>query len=83
MCCFFIVEVTSPCQYKYNQDFILQFEANFEWEYKNNPLKPALVFILFKNPVRTSKRTPHFTITKINWLTLFKEVIAVYMRNIV
>jgi hypothetical protein len=27
--------------------------------------------MLFKNPVRTSKRTPHFTITKINWLTLF------------
>jgi hypothetical protein len=26
--------------------------------------------MLFKNPVRTSKRTPHFTITKINWLTL-------------
>jgi hypothetical protein len=28
--------------------------------------------MLFKNPVRTSKRTPHFTITKINWLTVFK-----------
>jgi hypothetical protein len=28
--------------------------------------------MLFKNPVRASKRTPHFTITKINWLTLFK-----------
>jgi len=28
--------------------------------------------MLFRNPVRTSKRTPHFTITKINWLTLFK-----------
>jgi hypothetical protein len=28
--------------------------------------------MLFKNPVRTSKKTPHFTITKINWLTLFK-----------
>jgi hypothetical protein len=28
--------------------------------------------MLFTNPVRTSKRTPHFTITKINWLTLFK-----------
>jgi hypothetical protein len=28
--------------------------------------------MLFKNPVRTSKRTPHFTITKINWLMLFK-----------
>jgi len=28
--------------------------------------------MLFKNSVRTSKRTPHFTITKINWLKLFK-----------
>jgi hypothetical protein len=28
--------------------------------------------MLFKNPVRTSKRTPQFTITNINWLTLFK-----------
>jgi hypothetical protein len=31
--------------------------------------------MLFKNSVRTSKRTPHFTITKINWLMLFKEII--------
>jgi hypothetical protein len=37
--------------------------------------------MLFKNPVRTSKRTPHFTITKINFLTLFKEIIAVYIDN--
>jgi hypothetical protein len=37
-----------------------------------NTLKTKLVYILFKNLVRTSKRTPHFTITKINWLTLFK-----------
>jgi hypothetical protein len=28
--------------------------------------------MLFKNSVRTSKRTPLFTITTINWLTLFK-----------
>jgi hypothetical protein len=28
--------------------------------------------MLFKNSVRTSKRTPYFTITEINWLTLFK-----------
>jgi hypothetical protein len=34
--------------------------------------------MLFKNSVRTSKRTPHFTITNINWLMLFKEIIAVY-----
>jgi hypothetical protein len=37
--------------------------------------------MLFKNPVRTSQRTPHFTITKINWLMLFKEIIAVYSEN--
>jgi hypothetical protein len=37
--------------------------------------------MLFKNPVRTSKRTPNFTITEINWLTLFKEIIAVYSEN--
>jgi hypothetical protein len=37
--------------------------------------------MLFNNPVRTSKRTPHFTITKINWLMLFKEIIAVYSEN--
>jgi hypothetical protein len=44
-----------------------------EWSWKHrNPLKTKLVYILFKNSVRTSKRTPNFTITKINWLTLFK-----------
>jgi hypothetical protein len=37
--------------------------------------------MLFKNPARTSKRTPHFTIAKINWLTLFKEIIAVYSKS--
>jgi hypothetical protein len=40
-----------------------------------------LVKITVKNSVRTSKRTPHFTITKINWLTLFKEIIAVYTEK--
>jgi hypothetical protein len=37
--------------------------------------------MLFKNPVRTSKKTLHFTITNINWLMLFKEIIAVYTEN--
>jgi hypothetical protein len=37
--------------------------------------------MLFNNSVRTSKRTPDFIITKINWLTLFKEIIAVYAEN--
>jgi hypothetical protein len=46
-----------------------------------NPLKPQLVQIIFKKSVRTAKKTPHFTITKINWLTLFEEIIAVYYEN--
>jgi hypothetical protein len=35
----------------------------------------------FKHSVRTAKKTQHFTITKINWLMLFKEIIAVYWEN--
>jgi hypothetical protein len=38
--------------------------------------------IVLKNPVRTSKRTPHFTVTEINWLMLFKEIIPVYSENL-
>jgi hypothetical protein len=36
---------------------------------------------VFKHSVRTAKKTQLFTITKINWLTLFKEIIAVYCEN--
>jgi hypothetical protein len=43
-----------------------------------NPLKPTFVYVTFKDPVRTAKKTQHFTVTKINRLTLFKEIIAVY-----
>jgi hypothetical protein len=42
--------------------------------------------MLFKNSVRTSKRTLHFTITKINWLTLFTfnpiNIITPYLMKI-
>jgi hypothetical protein len=37
--------------------------------------------MLFKNSVRTAKKTPHVTVTKIDRLTLFKEIIAVYSEN--
>jgi hypothetical protein len=37
--------------------------------------------MLFKISVRTSKRTPHFAVTKIKWLTLFKEIIDVYSEK--
>jgi hypothetical protein len=37
--------------------------------------------MLFNNSVRTSKRTPQFTVTKINWLMLFAEIMAVCSEN--
>jgi hypothetical protein len=44
-------------------------------------LKPKIFQKVFKNSDRTSKRTPHFTITKINWLRIFEEITAVYTEN--
>jgi hypothetical protein len=32
--------------------------------------RTAVKYLIFKNSVRTAKKTQHFTITKINWLTL-------------
>jgi hypothetical protein len=46
-----------------------------------NPLEPQLFQIIFKKSVRTAKKTPHFTVAKINYLTLFKEIIAVCSQN--
>jgi hypothetical protein len=37
-----------------------------------------LVQIIFKNSVRAEKKTRQFTIARINRLTLFKDIIAVY-----
>jgi hypothetical protein len=37
--------------------------------------------MIFKNQVRTAKKTPQFTFTKIDLFTLFKEIIAVYSKN--
>jgi hypothetical protein len=37
--------------------------------------------MIVKNSVRTAKKTPYFTDTKINWLTLFKEIIGIYYEN--
>jgi hypothetical protein len=46
-----------------------------------NPLKPKLIKIINKDSGRTSKRTHPVTITSINFLTLFKKIIAVYTDN--
>jgi hypothetical protein len=50
-------------------------------DFSVNPLKPKLGYIIFKNPVRTAKKTQLSTITKISWLMPFKEIIAVYGEN--
>jgi hypothetical protein len=36
---------------------------------------------MFKHPVRVSKKTPYFSITKISWLMKFREIIAVYSEK--
>jgi hypothetical protein len=40
----------------------------------------GLVQISFKEFALTAKKTPNFTVTKIKWLTLFKEIIAVFLK---
>jgi hypothetical protein len=34
--------------------------------------------MVYKNWVHTTKRTPHFTIKRINWIMMFKNIFAVY-----
>jgi hypothetical protein len=46
-----------------------------------NPLKLKLILIVFKHSVRTAKKTQPITITRINWLMLFEEIIVVYSEN--
>jgi hypothetical protein len=46
-----------------------------------NPLNPQFVEIVLKNLVRAANNTQHFTITKMSWLMMFKEEIAVYYEN--
>jgi hypothetical protein len=43
-----------------------------------NPLKHEF---LLKNPVRTSRETHYFSITKTNRLMLFREIMEVYSQN--
>jgi hypothetical protein len=47
----------------------------------NEPFKAETHLYIYKTSILTAKKTPHFTVTKINWLTLFKEIIAVYCEN--
>jgi hypothetical protein len=44
------------------------------------PSRNAGTLLSCHNSVHTAKKK-HFAITKINWLTLFEEIIAVYSEN--
>jgi hypothetical protein len=66
---------------KFHHPYCLGLKTRVCWNTNLNPLKPKLVHALSKRSVCTKKKTPHFTITKINWLTLFWEIIAVYSEN--
>jgi hypothetical protein len=51
------------------------------WLGNFNPSKRKVVQTIFKNSVRTSKKTRRFVITKITWLMLSKEIIVVYTEK--
>lgn len=40
-----------------------------------------IAYIIFEELILTAKKTQHLTITKIKWLTLFKEMTDVYSEN--
>jgi hypothetical protein len=39
------------------------------------------VQLVFKNSVRTAKKTQHFIITKLNWLMPFKEIFRLHCES--
>jgi hypothetical protein len=45
--------------------FIVEYYFRAHSHEAVNPLKPKLAYIIFKNSIRTSKWTPHFTVTKV------------------
>jgi hypothetical protein len=58
------------------------YHSYFIIELKINNLKQeAHLNNIYKSPVLTSKETQHLSITKIDWLTVFKDIIAVYSEN--
>jgi hypothetical protein len=42
---------------------------------------PKLIQIITEHSVPTAKKTPHVSITKISWLVLLREIIAVCIEN--
>jgi hypothetical protein len=58
--------------------FIYLMKFSVSWI---SSLKPKLFEVMFKNLICTTKRTQHFSVTKISSLMLFKETIVVCSEN--
>jgi hypothetical protein len=56
-------------------------ESHLQFVYLQSFLTFCSRRLLVKNSGRTAKKTAHFTVSKINRLTLFKEMIAVRSEN--
>jgi hypothetical protein len=54
---------------------------NWNQQQLDELFEAAVPLHIFKNSVRTAKKTQHFTVITIKWLTLFKEIIAVNIEN--
>jgi hypothetical protein len=69
-CCSTLLSVCCGCA----QIIFLLWKSDY-------PFEVEVRLIIFKNSFRTAKKIPHFTIMRINCLTLFKEIIAIYSGN--
>jgi hypothetical protein len=58
-------------------DWVSHWVSELQFTYQG--IKHKLT--LWSRSVRTAKKTQHFNIIKINWLTLFKEIIPIYTEN--
>jgi hypothetical protein len=68
----------SKCQDNASRS-VTHSHLNFLWKRKLSPIQRYTTSAL--HSVRTAKKTPHLTVTKIGRLTLLKEVIDVYFEN--
>jgi hypothetical protein len=62
--------------------FVFWVVAPCDYIFDINGLKPKLIKIVLEKSARTSKRTPHFAITKIVWLMLFEGIYLCTLRII-
>jgi hypothetical protein len=76
-----IIGLYTLVHYLFNVEFILHTLQLLGTEVAYNPFESEARINIFKNSARTSKRTPHFTMTAINLLTLFKKIIPVCTEN--